>query len=356
MASPEREQADGRREEKPRRFFELLDRVPDRFPGYGGGALVAIGLIGIIIGPIFGDDFDMSLWLVEPLVALGGIVVIAGLLLALLGQINERRRTRSPISDQAADVTRWVDLTQQYFDTFGHDLGRPLRRILGKQRELRARLEASDRTADDDVIALLDEIEQQAPNFRLMMSNIQVLVELEDATSSPEVYPVAPAAIVRNIANRYSAIARELDVEVAWWSEPEEFGVEQSAGGAIDHIVTNLVDNAVRFAEKKVEIQLTRDQSHFFVRVWDDGPGIEKQFLPHVFDRGWTPEMASQEERTTSGLGLHIARTLALRSSGELSVESISMPSEDHHTAFVLMLPRLDASPVDTVLQEASSE
>ena len=345
MASPEQEQAEDRRGDKPRDFSEVLNWFLRRFLKYGGGALVTIGFLGIIIGPIFGDDFDMSLWLVEPLVALGGILVISGLLLILMGQVNGR--WRRPTLDEAADVTRWVDLTQQYFDTFGHDLGRPLRRILGKQRELRTRLEASGRTTDADVLALLDEIEQQAPNFRLMMSNIQVLVELEDATSSPEVYPVAPAHIVRNIANRYSAIARDQGVEVAWWSEPEEFGVEHSAGGAIDHIVTNLVDNAVRFAEKKVEIRLTRNRSHFFVRVWDDGSGIEEQFLPHVFDRGWTPEVAGQEERTTSGLGLHIARTLALRSNGELSVESISTPSEGHHTAFLLMLPRLDSKPVE---------
>ncbi len=346
MASPERDQSDDRSADRSRDFAELLNW----FLRYGGSALVTIGVLGLIIGPIFGDDLDMSLWLVEPLVALGGIIVIGGLLLILAGQIYER--WRRPNFDEAANVTRWVDLTQQYFDTFGHDLGRPLRRILGKQRELRTRLEASGRTADTDVLALLDEIEQQAPNFRLMMSNIQVLVELEDATSSPEVYPVAPAHIVRNIANRYSAIARDQGVEVAWWSEPEEFGVEHSAGGAIDHIVTNLVDNAVRFAARKVEIRLTRNRSHFFVRVWDDGSGIEEQFLPHVFDRGWTPEVAGQEERTSSGLGLHIARTLALRSSGELSVESVSMPAEDHHTAFLLVLPRLDAAPA----QKSSAE
>ncbi len=209
MASPEREQEEDRRGVRPRDFTKLLNS----FLRYGGVALVAIGVLGIIIGPILGDDFDMSLWLVEPLVALGGILVISGLFLVLLGQIKERWRRPAP--DEGADVTRWVDLTQQYFDTFGHDLGRPLRRILGKQREQRARLEASGRTADDDVLAMLDEIEQQAPNFRLMMSNIQVLVELEDATSSPEVYPVAPAHIIRNIADRYSAIARDQGIEVA---------------------------------------------------------------------------------------------------------------------------------------------
>ena len=40
-------------------------------------------------------------------------------------------------------------------------------------------------------------------------------------------------------------------------------------------VLQNLVDNAVRFTETHVEVKLTKNPSHFFVRVWDDGPGID---------------------------------------------------------------------------------
>ncbi len=303
-----------------------------------GGAVMVAGIASIATAPLIGESITDTLWQFEPLIAIGALLVIVGLAAAVIGFYNDHRLAAS----QPARSSRqeWQQLTEQYFDTFGHDLGRPLRRILGKQRELRAKLETDGSPVDEGVIELLDEIELQAPNFRLMLSNIQVIVELEDPDSRPVVSAIDPAQIIQNISDRYSGTARDRQIEVAWWSEPEAFGVERAAGGAIDHIVTNLVDNASRFAERQIEIRLTRNPTHFFIRVWDDGPGISEHYIPHVFERGWTPEAAGQRERVSSGLGLYIGRTLATRSGGELTAESIAAPQEDHHTSFTLMLPR----------------
>ena len=127
-----------------------------------------------------------------------------------------------------------------------------------------------------------------------------------------------------------------------WWSEPSEFGLVYSDSSAIEHIVTNLVDNAVRFATSHIEVKVTRNPTHFFIRVWDDGPGIPVQYKQHVFDHGWTPEVARREEKSSSGLGLFIARKLANRWKGDLTLESVSAPDQNHHTAFLLGLPFKD--------------
>ena len=67
--------------------------------------------------------------------------------------------------------------------------------------------------------------------------------------------------------------------------------------------------------------------------------GIAAAYVPHLFDHGWTPEVARREEKTSSGLGLFIARTLAKSSGGDITVESVATPAADHHTAFLLGLP-----------------
>ena len=112
-----------------------------------------------------------------------------------------------------------------------------------------------------------------------------------------------------------------------------------SDSSVIEHIVVNLVDNAVRYAANQVEVRLSKNPSHFFIRVWDDGPGIATSYLPHVFDHGLDPEVARREEKTGSGLGLYIARTLAKSSGGDITVESVVSPAPDHHTAFLVGLP-----------------
>ena len=107
----------------------------------------------------------------------------------------------------------------------------------------------------------------------------------------------------------------------------------------MEHIIANLVDNALRYGGDYIEITVTRDASNFQVRVSDDGPGIPVQYRNHLFVRGWTPEMGRSEEKTSSGLGLYISRTLALRYGGDLTVESTLASGEGPHTVFNLILP-----------------
>ena len=310
----------------------------------GGIALAVIGLALVLLSPLIGESITPgSLWWIEPVAYVGAGIFFLGALVAFVAVLTASRR-----SADSDDERTWSQVTQDYFDTFAHDMGRPLRRILGKQREVRALLNETGESTPRMVTELLDEIEHQAPNFRLMIENVRVLVDLEDESASPSVEPVDVAAVIRNISDRYMSIARDRGVDLAWWSEPGEFGLVYGDASVLDHVVTNLVDNAAKFANEQIEIRLTRNDVNFLVRVWDDGPGIAESHLAHVFDRGWTPELSARMEKRSSGLGLFIANSLSVRCGGELHVESKQSngdSSSEHHTMFTLSLP-LDSRPV----------
>ena len=303
-----------------------------RWSAYG---VVGAGALGLAVAPFAGQAVAATLWLVEPVSYISVVVLVLG-----LGGLVASYALQSRVGFTADDSSaRWAATTQRYFDLFHHDLGRPIARIVGKERQLRDALHQSEADLDPSVAELLAEIEVQAPSFRLMMSNIQVLVQLEGPAPEPQVQSIEPTEIVRRIALRYMPITVEAGKQLSWWSEPDELGIFRADASAIDHIVTNLVDNAVRFATTSLEIKLSRNDSHFFVRVWDDGPGIPERYLNHLFERGWTPQAAQREEKTSSGLGMFIARTLAEQQHGELTVESVEAPDPAHHTAFLLSLP-----------------
>ena len=240
-----------------------------------GGLVFLAGVISLVLAPLIGKSVFATLWGVEPLTYIGAVLVIAGLgvtsLSYLITGVMARKSSRDTVGTETAH--RWSQITQQYFELFDHDLGRPLRRILGKERELRAVLQSQGPAADSPVGELLDEIERQVPNFRLMMSNIYVLVHLEspDAPGPPQ--PVEPADVVRKLVDRYTPVAAQSQKEITWWAEPAEFGIVYSDSSAIEHIATNLVDNAVRFATTHVEVKITKNPSHLFVRVWGRWPG-----------------------------------------------------------------------------------
>ena len=308
------------------------------------GAVAAAGALSVVLAPLLGPAVSESLWGIEPLAYVGGVALTAGLGVltasyVLLAMLAGRSTGGGAKEGAEHGPERWSEITSRYFEVFHHDLGRPLSRIVGKERELRAALQERSGAMDPAVADLLDEIERQAPNFRLMMSNLQVLIQLEGEPAPVRDEAVEPAEVVRKIVGRYDAVAGEMGKQITWWSEPAEFGIVYSDSSAIEHIVTNLVDNAVRFAAAEVEVKLTRNPTHFFVRVWDDGLGIPSQYVQHLFDRGWTPEAARRDEKVSSGLGLFIAQTLAGRQRGGLTVESVTVPDPDHHTALLLSLP-----------------
>ncbi len=306
-----------------------------------GGAIVFGGIILLILAPLVGEDIFDALWGVEPLAYIGAILLVIGSIVVassfVIPSVIAHRTSDSPLETTVEQ--QWSEVTQRYFELFDHDLSRPLRRILGKERELRAVIQSAGAVDETGVKGLLDEIERQAPSFRLMISNIRVLVQLEAPTLQPRSEPVEPSQVVRKIIDRYVAVADESGKEITWWSEPTEFGIVYCDSSAIEHVVVNLVDNAVRHSSTHVEVKLSKNPSHFFIRVWDDGPGISSLYLPHVFDHGWTPEVARREEKSSSGLGLFIARTLARSAGGDITVDSVTSPDADHHTEFLVGIP-----------------
>ena len=328
----------------------MLGRVSGQAVARAAALLIVAAAAACLgLAPLIGEALFAAIWGVEPLTYIGAALLIVGLAaLALTYALPQALKRGASEGDERRDMRDWSSVTQQYFELFDHDLGRPLRRILGKERELRAFLRASDDGDNSaEVVDLLDEIEMQAPNFRLMMSNIRVLIQLEAPDSSFSPQPVEAAAVVRRIVDRYIPVASDANKSITWWADPSEFGIVYSDSAAIEHIVTNLVDNAIRFADSQVEVGLSRDEARFFVRVWDDGPGVPARYRRHIFDRGWTPAVARREEKTSSGLGLYIAHTLAVRYGGDIAIESAAS-EPDEQAAFALSLPLNDAPPADT--------
>ena len=336
---------------RPQVNFTAAWRLPEnRLPRWFifFGLIIAIcGVIGLFLAPIIGPSMFRELWGVEPMGYISGMLLFFGVAIfaggmaasatGLVNRVTNGNGGRQTPGEE--QDSHWREITLSFFNEFDHDLGRPLRRITGRQRELRAALRASGDAPDPEVMELLDEIERQAVNYRLMLSNIQVLVQSEAPGAPLELAPVEPGEVVRRIVDRYTPVAIEVGKNITWWAEPQQFGMVQSNSHAIEHIVANLVDNAVTHATANVEVSLSKDDSHFYVQVWDDGPGIASHYLEYLFDRGWTPEVGRREEKTSSGLGLFIAKTLARHSGGDLTVDSITAPQEGHHTSFLLALP-----------------
>lgn len=83
-------------------------------------------------------------------------------------------------------------------------------------------------------------------------------------------------------------------------------------GEKFKRVVQNIIDNAKRNIEKQIgqlRIILRETNSSVIIEFKDNGKGINKQDLPHVFDRFYKADIA-REAKGSSGLGLAIAKQI----------------------------------------------
>lgn len=80
----------------------------------------------------------------------------------------------------------------------------------------------------------------------------------------------------------------------------------------IEQVIYNLLDNAIKFSEKNSEIQLETAERHgkCFVSVKDEGCGIPKDHLTHIWDRFYKADSSRGKDRSGTGLGLAIAKEI----------------------------------------------
>ncbi|WP_440101193.1 ATP-binding protein [Streptosporangium sp. H16] len=92
------------------------------------------------------------------------------------------------------------------------------------------------------------------------------------------------------------------------------------SAGQLRRLVANLVDNAVRHASSAVTVRLATDGGEAVLDVLDDGPGIPAEHHEAVFDRFTRLDEARDRDAGGAGLGLAIARDIAVRHGGNLRV------------------------------------
>jgi ligand-binding sensor domain-containing protein/signal transduction histidine kinase len=104
---------------------------------------------------------------------------------------------------------------------------------------------------------------------------------------------------------------------------------------ALNKILSNLLDNALKYAVKNVYLRLETnpDGNHFNIIIKNDGHLIPYEMREKVFERFFRMKEAEQQPGT--GIGLPLSRYLAQLHKGDLSLEA----SEDNLNVFLLTIP-----------------
>ena len=120
-------------------------------------------------------------------------------------------------------------------------------------------------------------------------------------------------------------------------SLPSEPVIVEGDGARLTQVVGNLVDNALKFTPEgePIRVELRIGVGHAELSVIDSGPGIDPQFVPHVFDR-FSQAAGTRTAGEGLGLGLAVARDLVVAHGGRIEVDSAGSGSG---ARFTVILP-----------------
>ncbi|HZH32905.1 MAG TPA: PAS domain S-box protein [Pyrinomonadaceae bacterium] len=230
---------------------------------------------------------------------------------------------------EAQEVNRLKD---EFLATLSHELRTPLTAVLGWTRLLgtgqldeathRRALETIERNAQSQV-QLIDDILDVS---RIIRGKLRLNVR------PAELAPVIEAAVD---SVRPAAEAKGIRLQVVL--DPRA-GPVSGDPDRLQQVVWNLLSNAIKFTPKdgRVQVLLTRVNSHLEFTVTDTGQGIERKFLPYVFDRFRQADPSTTRKHGGLGLGLAIVRHLVELHGGTVTAES---EGAGQGTTFKVSLP-----------------
>jgi len=118
---------------------------------------------------------------------------------------------------------------------------------------------------------------------------------------------------------------------------PENEYLVRTDEDAIEQVLLNLLDNAIKYASegKELTVDLTLREDHVRARVMDRGPGIPAKHRTRIFEKFHRVDSSLTSRHPGSGLGLSIARTIMRDLHGDLLYE----PREGGGSCFTVVIP-----------------
>lgn len=205
-----------------------------------------------------------------------------------------------------------------------HELRNPTTVIDGSAGALLAEW---DTLTDDERADLLYAIRNGADRLRRLASDLSSAARSSGDTLPQRIEEVSLTDALRSAAARAQTAGKDVGVE----SEIPEEVLFPADPIRLAQALDNLIENAVRHGRPPICVTGAVDDA-VRIRVTDAGHGVPAELVPHLFER-----FAGSSASVGAGLGLYLAREIALRHGGDVSYHA---PADGSPTAFEITLPR----------------
>jgi PAS domain S-box-containing protein len=230
-------------------------------------------------------------------------------------------------------VVRDISQRSLLLGVVAHELRSPLALLKGFSEVLIDDVENID---PESLTRYLGSINATVVRMFTMLNEMLDVTSIELGQITLDLEPVNLSELLTTQANDYTYIAQKKMITLSTRLSSETLMCNCDAA-KVSQVISNLIDNAVKYSEPDTTIEVIGEQraSRIRVGVKDEGPGVKPNEIPHLFKNfGKTSSRPPGGEKST-GLGLAICKKIIEAHRGEIGVDS----NPDRGATFWFELP-----------------
>lgn len=207
--------------------------------------------------------------------------------------------------------------SKQFVADASHELRTPLTVLRGELEGLAQNEELKLQTRET-LGSMLEEVDRLAE----IVEGLLALSRLDAGEAHCEWVPFDLAELAATTADQMSLLAEDKNITVDCETSP---GVHIEGDRArMKQVIVNLLDNAIKYTPSggRVRLKIASEGGNAVLEVADDGVGIPRDALPHVFKRFYRVDGSRSREQGGAGLGLSIVKSICAAQGAEIEVAS----------------------------------
>jgi len=210
-----------------------------------------------------------------------------------------------------------------------HELRTPLTIIKGYLETL------EEEKLDEISLSFIVRIKDNVDRLERLVRDLLTLAELESQQELAARERVNLEELAKNVINQFENVAKEKNLFLRL-ELPAEIPSVWGDAFKLEQMLTNLVDNALRYTDKGgVTVRLEKGEKEILITVQDTGIGIAPEHLGRIFERFYVVDRSRSRKFGGTGLGLSIVKHIVLLHGGKIEVKS----SPGSGTTFTVSLP-----------------
>jgi len=168
---------------------------------------------------------------------------------------------------------------------------------------------------------------EESKRLTSLVEQLLTLSRIENNTYNINMFRVNLSDIIKDYIQRINGFVIKNEKQLILKEENSQISVRVD-DELLSQAVLNIASNSIRFAKTKVDISIYRDNINAYIKISDDGAGIAKEDLPHIFDRFYKGKGGN------FGLGLSIAKSSINAMKGNITAYNSDIGAE-----FLIKLP-----------------